>query len=400
MRRLVLLCLAPLAALGLGLAYLASKTFDAGPSADYQFIWLAGLMWADGIDPYTQAYHALAEEMFPDGRVPHAWYYPPNWWPVATAMARLPFEASLEAWRILSSGALILSCILVTWATVGLTSTRGFATFAALAAGASLFSATPIFLSLGQTSVALILGMALTLVALVRRSRVLAALGVVLLMLKPQLGLPVSIFLLMSPYWWPSLLAAAAATLAAAAPAVALPGLPGFLSAYLEIISGYDGHGPAHPANMTGLRTLVFAATGVSGASLVHIAVACGAAAVLGALHARRDSGALLFAMVALLAFLVPLHLYDLTFLVMGLAFLPSLSSRDQRLVAILCLPLIRANNLERVLGLSLEKTTFATGSFLASLALAGLALLGAAQGLHAARALLARGSGDGAGGL
>ncbi|MEM1067013.1 MAG: glycosyltransferase 87 family protein [Pseudomonadota bacterium] len=370
-------------ALGLivgALGYLALKAFDGAPSADFQFIWLAGEMWRHGADPYQPAYGARAAELFAGQRVPGAWYYPPNWWPISTLTAALPFDVSLTVWRAANAAFVVLACAIPAAALGGLRPNERLCVFSGLLVLAAFASATAISLALGQTSLIFLLGLSLLLTALVSGHRGLAALALALLMLKPQIGLPLAMFLVMDRHWWPSLLGGAMLTGLAALPALSLSGLGGFLTAYFENMARYENHGPAHPANMTGLRTMLFALSGVTTSVTIHIAFSMALAALLGwrAAGALGRNPRIHYALFALLAFFVPLHFYDLTFLVLPLIFLPALPLLYRVLAALCLLVILRANNVEALLGLSLEETSFATGSWLATIALCAHAVIGA----------------------
>ena len=135
------------------LAYFGAKILGAGDTIDFKYIWLAGELWSEGVNPYTEVYVARGEEAFVGLNPPTFWVYPPNWWPIATGSAVLSYETAGLLWRILSVVCLFLGCFVITKSLPNLP----FWVHIAFWGVAATMSATAITLSLGQTSMVCLL---------------------------------------------------------------------------------------------------------------------------------------------------------------------------------------------------------------------------------------------------
>ena len=213
-----------------GLSYLLTKSvLLLAPTDDYQFIWLAGTMWNDGLDPYSEEYGRLGIALFEGVYPPKVWFYPPSWWPIATLTALTSFETGIVIWRGTSALCLIVGVHIVLRAYGRFVAPVSVLRAAAFFAFACIMSATPMALWIGQTSFLSFLGAALFISAYLGDRRVLMICALFLLMLKPQIGLPFCFFLLARRAWWPSLVAGAVVSVLASMPALAISGLGSFL---------------------------------------------------------------------------------------------------------------------------------------------------------------------------
>src|ERR1700753_4058657 len=73
-----------------GLLYTLVKLVASPASEiDFKFIWLAGLLWGRGDNPYGDQFATEASSLFGGGlsNVPQYWFYGPNWWPVSRIFA-------------------------------------------------------------------------------------------------------------------------------------------------------------------------------------------------------------------------------------------------------------------------------------------------------------------------
>ena len=80
-----------------GVAYVLWKCFsEPYAEVDFKYIWLAGVVWREGGDPYGASYLAAAQEIFGRGatNVPQYWFYPPNWWPISTFLSEFDLSSA------------------------------------------------------------------------------------------------------------------------------------------------------------------------------------------------------------------------------------------------------------------------------------------------------------------
>ena len=255
---------------------------------------------------------------------------------------------------------------------------------------AGAMSATAIALSLGQTSCLLFFGVCLYVHAFVTRRRGLMVLALVIVWLKPNVGLAFSLFLVPGLFWWPALIGGALAVVAASLPALLPHGPIEVIRGYLHVLSQWEALAPNQPWNITGLRHL---AELVTGAVLPGTPLALTASALalgLGALLVRRDEtargrAAALIPLIALLLLCVPMHSYDMVLLIVLIALGAVLPGWAGAVLALALLAAFRANNLETLLGLSGTGGMGPPGTTVLSLAVLAIVLVSWA-GLRAPR--------------
>lgn len=360
----------------LSLAYVFTKIFDRQESIDFKYIWLAGDMWRQGVTPYGEAFHQLGAKTFWYSNIPTSFYYPPSWYPLAIAFSALGFAQSAVMWRIFS-GVVLMAALAVFLATsrrvgrhVGLVQHTLFIVF--VLAGSSAAHV----LSTGQTSILILLGLALFLRGYVLGQRPVLCAGLVLLMLKPNFGLPFVVFCMMKREWRLPVAVAGIVSIAMAVPAL-VPGGLSVIKAYLATL-GQHGLEPVNaPGSMTGLRNLMFYVTGADIGSYIPILLACAGAVVIARLEDREHARgtAQILALVAMSLFLVPLHTYDMV-LIAPLALMdPRVSRWATALVSGGLLVIFRANNFAGATGLTTPSETIVGGTLAASLALALIAV-------------------------
>ena len=376
--------------LALALAYLMLKVFDGTDTIDFKYIHLAGALWGEGFDPYSAAYAEQGEMRFQGLNRPEYLFYPPHWWAIATGFAQAPYETAGLLWRIVMAACMIGGCFVLHRTVIHIAGeNRPWRTWAMLVFAGAM-SATAIALSLGQTSCLLFLGVCLYVHAFVTRRRGLMVLALVIVWLKPNVGLALSLFLVPGLFWWPALIGGALAVVAASLPALLPHGPIEVIRGYLHALSQWEALAPNQPWNITGLRHL---AELVTGAVLPGTPLALAASALalgLGALLVRRDEtargrAAALIPLIALLLLCVPMHSYDMVLLIVLIALGVVLPGWAGAVLALALLAAFRANNLETLLGLSGTGGMGPPGTTVLSLAVLAIVLVSWA-GLRAPR--------------
>lgn len=319
-----------------GVAYLLLKTWlvAGSPTFDFRYIWVAAETWSRGENAYGEDYRRLGELLVASGHVPLRWPYPPQWLGIALPFSLLSLSAASVAWNlmgvVLTFAASALIAASLPEAPLGARLKdqgldRRSAFFLHGGAMATL-QATALTLSVGQTSILCYFGACLLLFGLARARRVAAMAGLAILMLKPQIGAPFALALLVSRAHWPVVGGAAAISIAAALPVLVLwPTAP---LDWLANLSAYDGMTTANaPQSTTGLRHLVWMAAHHDIGNMAALAATL--AAVLGlplaTLRERSAETRLALVAAAVLA-LAPLHLYDFT--LVGLLLFPLARAR------------------------------------------------------------------------
>ncbi len=384
--------------LALAMLYLALKIFDGTDTIDFKYIHLAGALWSEGIDPYSTAYAEQGQIRFEGLNRPEYLFYPPHWWAIAIGFAQVPYEVAGLLWRALMAACMIGGCLVLHRTVIHIAGeSRPWRTWAMLVMAGAM-SATAIALSLGQTSCLLFLGVCLYVHAVVTRRRGLMVLALAIVMLKPNFGLALSLFLVPGLFWWPALIGGALAVVVASLPALLPHGTPEVIRGYLFALSHWEALPPNVAGSTTGLRHLVHLLTGstLPGTWFAMTAAlfALGLGFLLGAVTrarggAPRAQAFVLGNLISGLVLIIPLHTYDMMLLIQLIALAAALPRPGQGIFAGLMLLALRPNNLAMALGLTTPEETYFLGTGLMSLiALAMLSLwlacaFGAARGRH-----------------
>lgn len=367
--------------------YLLPKMLSTQDGLDFRLIWLAGKLWASGISPYSAEFLEAYKATFGDGPNSHFWVYPPYWWGISRPLASLPFETALLVWNVVNYALLILGAALVSFFPKERPNAVPYAVrFMSILALLSLVQATPFALALGQTSFLVLGGLALLLVAMEGRNRVLCAIGVALVMLKPNYGLFLIICLLRYRWCWRPIIAVACAYIVASLLVAAPLGLVDTVSGFLQNLSDYDAPhiSAGQPENLTGLVHLL-QIMGISIPSSVALGLCLTVSIVTGLVV--KSSVDVLLAVAVFSAFLVPLHTYDLTFCVLLLVVLSLRGTRGILLVSLVPFVfLFRPYNLAALSGVTNpDVMTSFQGSLLASMGLMLLCILVSVHLWHSA---------------
>lgn len=168
------------------------------PLIDFPFYWLAGHMWAQGLDPYSSQYQELGTSFVPPLQF---WFYPPHWWPICRALALFDLPTAAMVWRATLSIILLGSTgFVVALLTRRQPLRQRILYVAAACALATSIEPTANVLTSGQVSpIFVYLGLAAIICGQLLSSTFLLALGVASVSLKPQIGLVVVVAFLISP---------------------------------------------------------------------------------------------------------------------------------------------------------------------------------------------------------
>lgn len=329
----------------MALAYLLLKItqLSALPAGyDFRFIWVAGDMWHAGINPYGPTYLAHGEANIDVGHVPVLWPYPPTWWVFATPLGALDLNTANVVWNIFGLGIVIAMCGLLTSAFTTAFPERSqmIAEFTGGQIYVPLFSvlffllaileATAILFSVGQTTLVAGLGITLMLWGRVSGRFFFDALGLTLVLLKPQIGAPfVVLYLLFDAQSRKVVLMAILLSVLLTLPSLFTA--PGTILDFFRNLAAYDGFTIANlPQSMTGLRLIIWEFTGLDIGStaatvitLVIILALCYGPTRLTRASDANEHGWQVFGLAsAAIVALAPLHIYDFVLLAAPLALL------------------------------------------------------------------------------
>jgi hypothetical protein len=365
-------------------AYLLAKSaLDATPEIDFKYLWFAGRMWLDGENPYSDKFVVDGAQWFVGTNVLQGWSYPPNWWAISCFHALFSVESATAIWRTINAALVVAGCGLLFAAHRRSHPKATWAVFALLLGFATTFQATAMTLALGQTSIVTFFGLCALGLGVSRGAAPgasaagtwIQALGLTLLMLKPQVGVVAAAAMLAHPNCWRAIGLAALASLALAAPALVSIGARETLLGMLHNLSQHDQLTIFSPPETTGVRHLVHATSGVTLPGLVAFAGAALGFALVAITRARGrwngESAALMMAAIlgpTLLA--APLHSYDMVIAVpLALALLEPGRNATRLALGLGLLVLYRATNVARVTGWVHPDSSVFPGSWLDSVA-------------------------------
>ena len=360
----------------LGVVYLLSKSvFNGAPEIDLKYVWVAGQLWADGINPYSDQFGVLGDQNFSATNTLDHWLYPPNWWVLSRGLAAFEIERATWMWRTFNAMLLVGGVLLAVLAF------RDRLHGSLVILGALLFGyvatmqPTAQSLTMGQTSILLYFGLCAVIFGLMRDRSVWVVLGLVLVALKPQAGLVVYAAIVALPQQRARVLSAVCVTGLLCVPAFVSAG---FLPTVIGVVEAYLSYNGAlevtSAANTTGVRHLIYAGFGIDVPSLVLVLLASVLVfALTRALDGRETPVHFQVSVLILLAqiSLVPLHSYD--FMVAAplglLAFMPDIRWVFRGLVAVCLLLIYRADNLGKVTGITHPETLYSPGTLIYSAA-------------------------------
>lgn len=348
--------------------YLITR-FTGGSGLDFRVIWLAGQLWGEGLDPYGPAFYTRYLQHFGPVLDAHFWVYPPYWYAIAVPFAKLGFETAYLLWSVLNYALLLIGLGLVSG-----TRTPSIQWFAGLTVLAAIMQGTAIMFSIGQTSVLSLIGLAVFTAFLRSSHKGLFVLALLFLAAKPQIG---AIFFLLGltrrETVLPTICAGAIVCLASI-PVLWQTGLFETIGGFLSGLSRYSHVATNAPQNLTGVAQLA-SMFGIYPSPSLWVAPA-----LLGCLASyalfRNDWRLQAQGIIVSCALFLPLHDYDLTFVILLLPLVANATSLA--IVGLAIALMIRAANLAMVSGLQNPNGNLSPGALIST---AGLVLLAIAVG-------------------
>jgi hypothetical protein len=352
--------------------YLLPKALATNDGLDFRLIWLSGQLWSEGISPYSTAFDSAYAATFGMGPNSHFWVYPPYWWILSRLLSSMAFESSLLIWNFMNYFMLIGAAGV--FASLPPNRFERFTTYDRFAIALSILSvaqATPFAMALGQTSFLILAGTAALLKAMDSRSRFLIALGTALVMLKPNFGLFIVLFVATQRWTWGPIAVVTVAYLGISMWVVAQTGFDATLQDLIDNLAEYyASHLPAsQPQNLTGIVHL----THLLGYALPNTIVYGLAAVVVLAISTRvRERHEALACAATFCAFMIPLHTYDMTLLPFLMMVISNGGNRLSAAIGFFAtMAILRSDNLGATLGLASPGSMDAfAGSLLATIAL------------------------------
>ncbi len=348
-------------------AYLLPKAFDVTDGLDFRLIWLAGRLWGEGLDPYSQSFALAYASEFGPGPVSHFWVYPPYWYPISMLLALFPFKTALAIWNLVNLAGLAIGATVVAVNAINRNPWRQLEFACAVFGLLCLVQATPISIAIGQTSIIFFVGLCLFWWGYRKSHLVLLTVGITLLVLKPHFALPFIAICFFSPRYFLCLVMSGGFI------CLIIVGYIVFLSndllfgTFFDNLSQYYSLGAAAslPFNILGF-TNILDALGLE--IPIFVSFTIGVIFVVSIAYLESDLDLRCMAGLVSLLFFQGLHTYDL---IIAFALLVSISSRN-RLILWSSVPVyfvfFRPGNLAHVTG-GFGTDQIFPGTFIASLA-------------------------------
>ncbi len=302
---------AAIALLMVGPIILAGPT---SPEIDYYYFWAAGGMWMDWQSPYSPAYTDLVGSVPPlhSAQDIRPFFYPPN---TILLFAPLGLFEYKEAWFLASAmnlSALGLSSVLFARLTrhLGFTDTVLFPAllhFSFICIGWSIGKILFIF---AQPMPVIYLGFLLVVLGALEKRTIWTTAGLVLCLLKPNIGLPVAFACLLVRQSREAAVIAGATTGALSLVGLAPGGILSSLRGFFENLALYAHFPENFPSHMSGMNFIAYNVFGADISAFVWLgaSIAVVAAAWIADRHSTFDhhqnTDLVIFAMTTALFFL------------------------------------------------------------------------------------------------
>lgn len=350
---------------------------------------MAGQLWTEAVNPYGPDYYAYGLEKISKGHIPVNWVYPPTWWVIATPFGRLGLSSAFVFWNVASIAILFASSIIMARSLlhtfprlvdrVGSISLCG-APLPALSSThfflMAILEATAIHLSVGQTSAIILFGISLLICGLTQDGKILAIVGLTIVLLKPQMGIIVAgVLFLFDRNGRKIVVSSAILSLVLCIPAYF--SATSTLYDFLQNVLKYDDVAVANlPASMTGIRHLVWEFWAVDIGNLVATIVTLGVAIFAWGTLAHVDglrasesrTWKMLATTLACIIAMAPLHVYDVVLVALPIYLFLVIGPVSRILLAIGVAVIWRSENLAVISGFQPTDVDIFSGSRLVTI--------------------------------
>ena len=343
---------------------------------DFRYFWGVGRIWAEGGNPYATAFAQTMTAIFTSEGLDHLlinqfhrWLYSPHIWMFSRPLAGFDFNTAFWVWTLLNTALIYLGTVLVVTAFLTFERAWHWAVLVTLLVYTVVSIGGVMSLTVGQFSGAIYCGAAAFAHAAIRGRFWMMVFALVLLTMKASIGLPFVAFALVVARFRLAVVLAAVISIALTLPSLLSEGVGAVLFGYLEGVQVYAGYEPNAPYSMTGLRTLIYYLTGADLSGLVMALLGSVAVAGIAWIGQRNDvpPAQVTLAVMAVILFVVPLHLYDL--MLVSILAIGLVSPWFAVLFLGVLVALFRVNRVSEIVGIEEQSASF-DGSLLASLLL------------------------------
>lgn len=284
---------------------------------DFNYLWAAGKLWAAFETPYSSDYNAFmaTTAALQYAGPPVQFFYPPNSILMTAPFGFLPYREATIVFGVANLLALALSSLLfaLTLRKAGAARTILYPMLLHIGLiGAAWTAARPIFAYNAPMLIAYA-ALMLTIYGAAAQRLVPVTVGLIFILMKPQIGIPLCVACLFSPSLRPGAIAAIAATGVLSLIGLAPGGFIAPLQFFLENVAAYGEHAANQPDHTSGLGFALYG-LGIDLSAFYYLAAALAGAAIVSRLYAVKMAAALDrdFALIAIgvvtASFFLPSH--------------------------------------------------------------------------------------------
>ncbi|MEL7139005.1 MAG: glycosyltransferase family 87 protein [Pseudomonadota bacterium] len=288
---------------------------------DFRFFYVAARSFVEGVSVYSDEYVGLGAEIY-DGTFRALFFYPPTLLPVISPLALFDWAPASGVFMATDACITVASLFGACW----LLRTRRMvidwrmATGIAVLLGSAILTPSVSVLWLGQVKFVMLAGLVLWIAGIERRSLILQAVGLTLLMMMPQVGIVLSLVALATPSWRLGLISAGILSLLIYAATAWPHGLFAYGIDFVTALSTYAEQPENDTSRLVGLAFLL-GQLGVPLGPFVTVALCIMAAgAIFLFFDGERDPYAAAMLATAVGIFIAPGHSTNALLLMPGLA--------------------------------------------------------------------------------
>lgn len=342
---------------GFGIVYLFRKSIVADWSdVDFIYIWLSGHLWSQGISPYGVEFIEQGSILF-DIFNGQAFFYPPSFWFISRIFATFEYQTAVEVWRWTSVSLLLLSSLLLKAGMGNAGIKISWPTIIFYTGLVSFMQGTVLTFVLGQTSIVIYFAVCLVIYSALSRNNILLAVGLCLVLLKPNVGAGLFIAFLPFAIYRKSVVLTVFGSLLMSLPALLPFGVINTIISYLTGISEHSGYIANQAQLTTGIRNIFYHLTDIEMSSTLAVLIT-----VLGILMTMiviaktsilmkegQENEKVLFILalsLSMIGFLAPLHVYDFMFVAPVILLTQKLGKYTQVVIFVSFLVIARSQNI------------------------------------------------------
>lgn len=357
-----------------GFIYLFSKALNPKIGyIDFRYIWTAGKLWGDKINPYSEGFSLFARNFISENTNITNWCYPPTWFFISWPLSLFELNTSVAIWKILNVIFLYTGVFILCKSYSQKQNILFYISFFLCIGYVSFMQASAIAISIGQTSPLIFLGISFLIYGGKRDKNIAMIVGLVLIALKPQIGFYFFIIFLLHRKYWKVSVFAIGISLILIIPSILAIGLEHTIIDFLKNLMSYNNLEVNSVIELSGISNLFYFI--VPQAIIpTKLSILLGFIVLLLVLYISKkerqadNNYRLALTLIVVLLF-IPLHSYDYLIALGLISYLLHVRNLSIQFFSIIILIfLLRIENIADFTGIKHEGVLYSPGSFLSSI--------------------------------